>query len=1006
MEVASGTVADLHVRLLGDLELRRGDTAPLELPPSRRTRALLGYLVATAVPHSRAALCDLLWDGSDDPRASLRWSLTKLRPVVDEGAAQRLQADRDKVGFAAHGCHVDCVEIDAMLQERELSHLPLATLEQAARALHGEFLDGLELPACYRFHHWWMAERERYARRRRSVLEVLTTRLADEPERALPYGREMVATDPLAETAHATLVRLLAAAGRYPEAERHHAYARELLRREIALPDGGELDETIRAVRRRQRQLAASAQGAAAPTAPVEAPSRGIAGSTAAKTIAELARQASPGTAALVGRASECSAIDAALAAPLQAPVLLLMGEPGIGKTRLLEHAVERARARGLGLIRARCFEAEAVRPYGFWIDALRGVSTEGLDDDVRRAVAPLMGGPVGSVSRDELFGAAATMLASLAAQHAQLVVVDDLQWIDEASAALLHYAARRLCDSMQPVVFAAAARTGEVDDNAAAKALLQSLARARTLQRLDLQPLAEAEVRQWLGDRLADVDAALRDSGGNPLFLSELAHTEAGPPREGQALEALIGDRVRALDQAARDLLGWAATFGGAVGAERLADVTALPLTDVLQRIAPLERRGLLRCTAGGGFDFAHGLVRQAVYRSLSMARRRAQHLQIARTLLAASADDAWLHGEIVHHACLAGDAGLATRAALAAGEHWLRVFANRDAVRVAERGLALLDGLPRGPERTRLEIGLLRLRIAAAAAVPGGRVLPDLRERIRHAVDSAQSLGLHGLASSGWELMAYWCQQTGDAFGAQDATLAAERGARLADAFTRCQQMANTGRCLIDIEADGERGRALLDDAATLAAQLQLPMMELEWGRGLVARADGDLPAARRALERAVTLAEAAANHWREYECRLALATVEFELGHDAQVLHHVREVADAARRMGESKAPFADALAALARQRLGEPDADAAVDASLAALRERDAKAHLAYALNEAASRALHSGALGVAMQWAIEALSAAQAVRRPSLIARARATIAAAAPAPAVSFPSAP
>ena len=246
----------------------------------------------------------------------------------------------------------------------------------------------------------------------------------------------------------------------------------------------------------------------------------------------------------------------------------------------------------------------------------------------------------------------------------------------------------------------------------------------------------------------------------------------------------------------------------------------------------------------------------------------------------MAASADDPWLHGEVVHHACLAGDAPVATRAALAAGEHWLRMFANQEAAQVAERGLALIDELAHGAERARLEIGLLRLRVAAAAA-PGDRRLPDLSARIRRAIDAAQSLSLQGVASSGWEILAYWCQQTGDAAGAMQATLAAERCARLADTITRCQQLANTGRCLIDIEADVERGRALLADAATLAAELQLPLMELEWGRGLVARADGDLAAARASLERAVALARAAANHWREYECMLALATVEFELG-----------------------------------------------------------------------------------------------------------------------------
>jgi hypothetical protein len=99
---------------------------------------------------------------------------------------------------------------------------------------------------------------------------------------------------------------------------------------------------------------------------------------------------------------------------------------------------------------------------------------------------------------------------------------------------------------------------------------------------------------------------------------------------------------------------------------------------------------------------------------------------------------------------------------------------------------------------------------------------------------------------------------------------------------------------------------------------------------------------------------------------------------------------EVADAARRMGESQVPFADALAALARLRRGEPEARGGRRASLAALRERDDKAQLAYALNEAAAQALASGAPAAALRMAGEALEAALAVRRPSQIARARAT----------------
>ena len=85
--------SSLKIRLLGELQLGRGDGPALALPASKKTRALLGYLIATGQAHRRERLCDLFWDGPDDPRAELRWSLSKIRPLLNDGGAS-LVADR------------------------------------------------------------------------------------------------------------------------------------------------------------------------------------------------------------------------------------------------------------------------------------------------------------------------------------------------------------------------------------------------------------------------------------------------------------------------------------------------------------------------------------------------------------------------------------------------------------------------------------------------------------------------------------------------------------------------------------------------------------------------------------------------------------------------------------------------------------------------------------------------------------------------------------------------
>src|SRR5262245_58064261 len=110
MRTADSRRESLEIRMLGELTVERGGQVQT-LPASKKARALLGYLVATGRQHLRERLCELLWDGPDDPRAALRWALAKIRPIVDERGRERLSADREHVQWAAHGADVDVAAV-------------------------------------------------------------------------------------------------------------------------------------------------------------------------------------------------------------------------------------------------------------------------------------------------------------------------------------------------------------------------------------------------------------------------------------------------------------------------------------------------------------------------------------------------------------------------------------------------------------------------------------------------------------------------------------------------------------------------------------------------------------------------------------------------------------------------------------------------------------------------------------------------------------------------------
>ncbi|HXJ19536.1 MAG TPA: AAA family ATPase [Polyangia bacterium] len=955
----------LEIQLLGEI-LVLHDGRPVELPPSKRTRALLAYLVATYRSHTRQRLCELLWQGPDDPRAALRWSLWKLRPLLDHGRTQRLVADRERVSFEPHGAEIDLIGVRALLNGAA-ADADTASLEAVERRCRGDFIDGVELPECYAFQEWRAGECEVYRSLRLDVLGTLATRLAPgAPERALAFSRRRVAIDPLSEDAHAQLIRLLVCLGRHADAIKQYDTCRHIL--EV------ELHRRPSAVLEQARTIIRAEVGVSDSRAPMPPP-------------VEIQEPAAARP--LVGRQAEQLALDEIVAAAREArapEVTLLLGDPGIGKTRLLEALHERVRAAGGIALVARAFEAERTRPYGPFVDAFRGIALAkapaGIAAEVSRLLPGSANGPPstdGAPDKSRLFDAMARLLDWLAARRLVCLSIDDLHWLDEASVALLHYCVRQ---ARGPVIFATAARRGELGDNPSALRLTRDLTRGRRLRQLAVGPLDPEAIAALVSDVPHGTDVAwvLSESEGHPLYALELARAGPGAgAAPAESLDELISDRLVRLEGRANDVLPWMAAMGRTVHPRLLAEATELPVGEVLSALAVLERRAVVRASpaADDRYDFAHDLIRRAAYRRISPPQRRLVHARIATAIAAHREGPETWAVDVARHADLGGDSALCVQACLEACARCLQVFAYGEAERLVELGqrhAARLADASRIRGQMQLYAILVHPGLKLHHPGPLGAQIADL-------CTEAADAGLTAECSLGFKLIA---QLHHHAFGdVPRARAAIRRAVEVFDSLPaepNLEPLTDGAYCLAYLEIDMRRTRALFDDLARLRGVEGL--LGFQWGIGLISLWEGELDRARQALRSANTLAMRAKKTWAEFDTLAAIATVELEAREHDRVLALSPELERLADKLGESgnEGPFARSLAALARLESGDEEGAGELDGAIQALERVDSRYHLAYVLNTAAQIAFRRGMLAEARRRSEAAKRAADAVER--------------------------
>ena len=167
----------------------------LSLPRSRKTRALLAYLAVTNQPQGRERICEMFWDVPNDPRGSLRWSLSKIRQVLNRAGTNPVVTSRSTISLHTQSIELDLRSVKA-ISHRDLAALAVVDLENLAALFRGEFLDDLSLPRCPKFEAWrvsWISELNLLKTR---ILRTLIARLDDDASRALHHAHALRAMHP------------------------------------------------------------------------------------------------------------------------------------------------------------------------------------------------------------------------------------------------------------------------------------------------------------------------------------------------------------------------------------------------------------------------------------------------------------------------------------------------------------------------------------------------------------------------------------------------------------------------------------------------------------------------------------------------------------------------------------------------------------------------------------------------------------------------------------------
>jgi DNA-binding winged helix-turn-helix (wHTH) protein len=459
-----------------------------------------------------------------------------------------------------------------------------------------------------------------------------------------------------------------------------------------------------------------------------------------------------------VGRERERAELRAALAEARggHGRIVLVSGEPGIGKSRLCSELAAEAVAVGMTVVLGHCSEQEALPLLPFVeivesyvkgsrdLEDLRAMIGDEAPELARmlpslRRLIPdlppsnaLQAGQAGPEARRALFDSVCNFIARRSHEHPMLLVVEDLHWADDSTLDLFsHLSARH---SEMPLLLIGTLRSSDSDIGASLARTLEDLVRARLFSQMQLGGLSSRDIAAMLeimgknSPPPGVVAEFVRETDGNPFFVEELfrhlaeenrLYDSAGRYRSDLTIKELdvpsdvclvVGRRFGRLDESTRRVLGAAAVIGRSFKLDLLEAATGVKAVELLEDLDETTRLGLVRSSteyADARTEFSHELIRQVVLSQLSAARRERLHLEIAyaiERIRAHSLEDHY--AELASHFAQTSETAKAAHYLCLAGRRALQSSAHTEATALLNSALDRLRTLPESPERDRTEL------------------------------------------------------------------------------------------------------------------------------------------------------------------------------------------------------------------------------------------------------------------------------------------------------------